>query len=101
MTEIDTGEGAEHAAGTYADKPRDAGVENYIIHNGDFEFYKVTERYYGVEVVQWWLEGVLPMLETVDSSAFADAPQGLCLLRRLPDFVSRRPVPCSGHRWRD
>ena len=57
MTEIDAREGAEHAAGTYADKPRDVGVENYIIHNGDFEFYKVIERYYGVEVVQWQLDG--------------------------------------------
>ena len=49
--------------------PRKIGVENYITHNGDFEFYKVNGNYYDVEVVQQWLEKVLgtPMPATVDS----------------------------------
>jgi hypothetical protein len=48
-------------------------VENYITHNGDFEFFKVNGKYYDVEVVQHWLEHVLgcPMPATVDSSAIA------------------------------
>ena len=101
MTEINTGEGAEHVAGRYADKPQDTDMENYVIHNGDFEFYKVIERYYDMEVVQWWLEGVLPVLAAVDSGVFMDAPRGLYQLRRLPGVASHCPVPCSGHRWRD
>ena len=50
-------------------RPRSLGVENYITHNGDFEFYKVNGKYYDVEVVQQWLEKVLgfPMPATVDS----------------------------------
>ena len=49
--------------------PRRIGVENYITHNGDFEFYKVNGKYYDVEVVQQWLEKVLgtAMPATVDS----------------------------------
>ena len=49
------------------------GVENYITHNGDFEFYKVNGKYYDVEVMQLWLEKVLgvPMPATVDSAAIA------------------------------
>lgn len=44
-------------------------MENYITHNGDFEFYKVNGKYYDVEVVQQWLEKVLgtAMPATVDS----------------------------------
>ena len=59
------------------------------------------ERYYDVEVVKWWLEGVFPMLATVDSGAFTDVPRGLCLLCHSPDFASHCPVPYSGHRRRD
>jgi hypothetical protein len=44
-------------------------VENYITHNGDFDFFKVNGKFYDVEVVQLWLEKVLgtPMPTTVDS----------------------------------
>ena len=54
-------------------RPRRIGVENYITHNGDFEFFKVNGRYYDVEVVQQWLEKVLDtrMPATVDSAAIA------------------------------
>ena len=50
-------------------RPRRLGLECYITHNGDFEFYKVNGKYYDVEVVQQWLEKVLgvPMPATVDS----------------------------------
>ena len=50
-------------------KPRRIGVENYITHNGDFEFLRVNGKYYDVEIVQQWLEKVLdtPMPATVDS----------------------------------
>ena len=49
--------------------PRSLGVENYITHNGDFEFFKVNGKCYDLEVVQQWLEKVLhtPMPATVDS----------------------------------
>lgn len=48
---------------------RAVGVENYITHNGDFEFFHVNGKFYDVEVVQHWLEKVLdvPMPATVDS----------------------------------
>ena len=44
-------------------------MENYITHNGDFEFFHVNGKFYDVEVVQHWLEKVLdvPMPATVDS----------------------------------
>jgi hypothetical protein len=50
-------------------EPRSVGVENYITHNGDFEFFRVKDKYYDVMVVQEWLEKVLetPMPATVDS----------------------------------
>ena len=50
-------------------RPRRVGVENYVTHNGDFEFFNVNGRYYDVEVVQRWLEKVLgtPMPAAVDS----------------------------------
>lgn len=49
------------------------GVENYITHNGDFEFFQINGKYYDVMVIQHWLEHVLgcPMPATVDSSAIA------------------------------
>lgn len=51
---------------------RSVGVENYITHNGDFEFFHVNGKFYDVEVVQQWLEKVLdvPMPATVDSGEF-------------------------------
>jgi len=67
-------------------RPRNVGVENYITHNGDFEFYNVNGKYYDVEVVQQWLEKVLgePMPATVDSSAIAGV---IDLLRTQGSFV--------------
>jgi hypothetical protein len=51
---------------------RSVGVENYITHNGDFEFFHVNGKFSDVEVVQQWLEKVLdvPMPATVDSGEF-------------------------------
>lgn len=53
-------------------KPRIVGVENYITHNGDFEFFKVNEKYYDVMLVQAWLEKVLetPIPAEVDSCEY-------------------------------
>jgi len=50
------------------------GVENYVTHNGDFEYYKINGKYYDIEQVQLWLEKALrvPMPSSVDS--------GKCLL---------------------
>lgn len=50
-------------------QPRVVGVENYITHNGDFEFFRVKDKYYDVMLVQGWLENVLetPLPCTVDS----------------------------------
>ncbi|KAL7540954.1 hypothetical protein ACHAXR_010517, partial [Thalassiosira sp. AJA248-18] len=52
---------------------RNIGVENYVTHNGDFDFYNVNGQCYDLEVVQGWLEKVLetPMPATVDSAAIA------------------------------
>ncbi len=53
-------------------QPRVVGVENYITHNGDFEFFRVKDKYYDVMLVQGWLENVLetPLPCTVDSGEF-------------------------------
>ena len=50
-------------------KPRSVGLENFITHNGDFEFLNVNGKCYDIEVVQTWLENVLDtaMPATVDS----------------------------------
>eukprot|EP00581_Thalassiosira_minuscula_P013408 CAMPEP_0183716566 /NCGR_PEP_ID=MMETSP0737-20130205/10436_1 /TAXON_ID=385413 /ORGANISM="Thalassiosira miniscula, Strain CCMP1093" /LENGTH=1583 /DNA_ID=CAMNT_0025945857 /DNA_START=119 /DNA_END=4870 /DNA_ORIENTATION=+ len=67
-------------------RPRSMGVENYITHNGDFEFYNVNGKYYDVEVVQQWLEKILetPMPATVDSAAIAGV---IDLLRTQGSFA--------------
>ena len=45
------------------------GVENYVTHNGDFEYYKINGKYYDIDQVQLWLEKALrvPMPSSVDS----------------------------------
>ena len=50
-------------------RPRSIGMENYVTHNGDFDFFRVNGKFYDLEVVQLWLEKVLgtPMPTTVDS----------------------------------
>ena len=71
--------------------PRQVGVENYVTHNGDFEFFCVNGKYYDVEVVQQWLEKVLdtPMPATVDSGE-------LSLFKSTfhPTNISDIVVPC-------
>ena len=65
---------------------RNIGVENYITHNGDFEFFKVNGKYYDVEIIQQWLEKVLgvSMPATVDSAAIAGV---IDLLRTQGSFA--------------
>ena len=60
-------------ATTRQSTPQEIGIENYITHNGDFEFYKVNGKYYDVEILQRWLETTLGarMPATVDSAAIA------------------------------
>lgn len=56
-----------------APKSQDLGVENFITHNGDFEFYKINGKYYDTEAIQQFLVKALrvPMPATVDSAAIA------------------------------
>ena len=80
--------------------PRRAAVENYVTHNGDFEFYRVRGSYYDAEVVQRWLEAVLatPMPSTVDSGASARRHGGLLLPRRCASHyccTAQLPLPAS------
>ena len=77
-----------------ANTSREIGVENYITHNGDFEFMNVNGKYYDVEVVQHWLEYVLgsSMPATVDSAAIAGV---IDLLRTQGSFaLSARYALC-------
>ena len=48
-------------------------VENYITHNGDFDYYKVNNKMYDVQTIQKWLVYVTrcPMPASVDSCAIA------------------------------
>ena len=52
---------------------RDILVENYITHNGDFDFYTLNGKTYDLEAVQQWLVDVTgsPMPASVDSCAIA------------------------------
>lgn len=54
-------------------EPRLIRVENYITHNGDFEFYQFGGRTYDLETIQQYLANVLdcPMPAVVDSCAVA------------------------------
>mmetsp|Transcript_4309 Transcript_4309/g.7220 ORF Transcript_4309/g.7220 Transcript_4309/m.7220 type:complete len:1456 (-) Transcript_4309:148-4515(-) len=54
-------------------KGQPMGVENFVTHNGDFEFYKIGGKYYDCEAIQEWLVRALhvPMPATVDSAAIA------------------------------
>jgi hypothetical protein len=63
---------ASASAASTTVRSRSVGVENYITHNGDFEFFHVNGKFYDVEVVQQWLEKVLnvPMPAAVDSGEF-------------------------------
>eukprot|EP00957_Ditylum_brightwellii_P099332 7566160-Ditylum_brightwellii.AAC.1 len=48
-------------------------VENYITHNGDFDFYVLNDASYDLGTIQKWLEIALrsPLPATVDSAAIA------------------------------
>lgn len=37
------------------DFPRPIRVENYVTHNGDFDFYDLNGKTYDLEVIQKWL----------------------------------------------
>lgn len=72
------------------------GVENYITHNGDFEFFQINSKYYDVSLLQSWLEHVLhhPMPASVDSAAIAGVVD---LLRTQGSFaLSARFALCVG-----
>jgi len=58
---------------TVKPKSQLVGVENYVTHNGDFEFYKVSGRYYDTGSIQKFLVKTLqvPLPSTVDSVAVA------------------------------
>ena len=60
-------------ANTTAREPLSVIVENYVTHNGDFDFYRVNGKSYGLELIQKWLVRVLhhPMPSAVDSNAIA------------------------------
>jgi hypothetical protein len=49
-------------------------VENYVTHNGDFDFFRVGEKFYDLQAVQEWLvraSGWFPVPTPVDSAAIA------------------------------
>ena len=74
--------------------PSSVGVENYVTHNGDFEFFRVDGRYHDVAAVQRWLEILLgsPMPASVDSAAIAGV---MDLLRTRGSFcLSARYALC-------
>ena len=54
-------------------KSQGMGVENFVTHNGDFEFYKINKKYYDTEAIQKFLVKTTkyPMPATVDSAAIA------------------------------
>jgi hypothetical protein len=85
-------QGAEHQFVPHAMR-----VENYITHNGDFDFYSVNGTTYDLEVIQNFLSTVLgPMPATVDSCAVAGMVD---LLRTKGCFgLSARYVICLGLR---
>ena len=51
----------------------DVTVENYITHNGDFDYYTLNGKTYDLSEIQKWLVGVthVPLQSTVDSLAVA------------------------------
>lgn len=61
----------------YDDSPQSGStpslVENFITHNGDFDFYELNGMSYGLDTVQSWLERVTSyeMPSAVDSAAIA------------------------------
>jgi hypothetical protein len=77
-------------------KPKSIKVENYITHNGDFDYYVVNGKTYDLEVIQKWLSSVTgsPMPAVVDSCAVAGMVD---LLRTKGCFgLSARYAICLG-----
>lgn len=83
--------------GTHEYVPRQVLVENYITHNGDFDFYNLNGTTYDLEVIQRFLSFVLgPMPASVDSCAVAGLVD---LLRTKASFgLSARYAVCLGLR---
>jgi hypothetical protein len=76
--------------------PETTKVENYITHNGDFDFYIVNGQTFDLEVIQKWLPVVtgFPMPSSVDSCAVAGV---IDLLRTQGRFgLSARCAICFG-----
>jgi|AntRauTorckE5430_2_1112549.scaffolds.fasta_scaffold01373_6 hypothetical protein len=76
--------------------PRKTRVENYITHNGDFEFYNVNGKTYEIEAIQKWLELATGFKKpsSVDSAAIAGM---IDLIRTRGSFaLSVRYVVCLG-----
>jgi len=80
-------------SGRHIIKPQQTRVENYITHNGDFDFYNINGVTYDLEIIQKFLANVLgPMPTPVDSCAVAGVVD---LLRTQGCFgLSARYVIC-------
>lgn len=80
-------------SGKHVFEPNSLKVENYITHNGDFDFYTLNGTTYDLEVIQTFLSNVLgPMPAIVDSCAVAGIVD---LLRTQGCFgLSARYVIC-------
>ena len=76
--------------------PTRVGVENYITHNGDFDFYQINKNWYELGEMQRWLEIATghPMPSVVDSAAIAGV---IDLLRAQGSFaLAARFAVCVG-----
>jgi len=76
--------------------PTKVAVENYITHNGDFDFYHLNGTTYELDTIQKWLEIALqsPIPASVDSAAIAGL---IDLLRTQGCFgLSIRYAVCLG-----
>eukprot|EP00978_Attheya_sp_CCMP212_P016647 scaffold43793_cov58-Attheya_sp.AAC.2 len=76
--------------------PKSVRCENFITHNGDFDFYELNEKTYDLEIIQKWLPIATgaPMPATVDSAAIAGF---IDLLRTQGCFsLSARYAVCLG-----
>ena len=58
---------------TASPTPSSLMVENYICHNGDFDYFRVNGHFYDLHTIQKWLVGATgsPMPRSVDSCAIA------------------------------
>jgi hypothetical protein len=82
--------------GIYVPDVRVTQVENFITHNGDFDFYQINGATNDLEIVQKWLSIVtgIPIPAVVDSCAIAGV---IDLLRTQGCFgLSARYAVCFG-----